>query len=383
LLHRKNAALRHKRPPGGLRGAGRRAKRRVMASGTDSTRAPEWSPDGPFFILVRPQLGENIGAAARAMWNFGLERMRLVSPRDGWPNPSSTAMASGASAVLDAVQVFADTDAATADLGRVYATTARPRDLTKQVMSPEQAVADMAARIAAGDRVGVLFGPERSGLEQDDVIRANVIISVATNPAFASINLAQASLLIAYEWRKAAGMRPARAEALAPAADVTAMLEHLFAELAPANYFWPALKGPALRAHLENLFRRAPLTAQDVRSLRGVIKALSAGRAGRVARLIAPDPATCADMEALRGQIDAIDRALMALFAQREAHIARAVEIKQGLGLPARIPERVAQVLDNVRAAAEAEGLDPAPYAELWRALIDRAIAFEEKTLRD
>ncbi len=356
---------------------------RPVMSGTDSTRTPEWSPDGPFFILVRPQLGENIGAAARAMWNFGLRRMRLVSPRDGWPNPASIAMASGANALLDEAQVFGSTAEATADLGRVYATTARPRDLTKQVMTPDQAVADMAARIAAGDRVGVLFGPERSGLEQEDVIRANVIITVPTNPAFSSINLAQASLLMAYEWRKAAGMRPLRAERLAPSGDVDALLAHLFEELTPGNYFWPEHKGPALRAHLENLFRRAPLTEQDVRSLRGVIKTLAAGRGGRVARMSAPDPAACADMDALRGQIDALDRALMALFARREAHIARAVEIKQAAALPARVPARVEQVVANVRAAAVAEGLDPSVYEGLWRTLIEHAIAQESRVLRD
>ena len=139
----------------------------------------------PVFVLVQPQMGENIGAAARAMWNFGLHAMRLVAPRDGWPNPRAEAMASGAGHVLDAARLHGSTAEACADLGFVFATTARDRALTKRVLSPEHAMAEARAMAAAGERVGVLFGPERAGLETADVVRANAVISVPTNPASA------------------------------------------------------------------------------------------------------------------------------------------------------------------------------------------------------
>ena len=156
----------------------------------------------PLFVLVRPQMGENIGAAARAMWNFGLERMIIVAPRDGWPNPSAVALASGAGRLLDKASVVDSTAEALGDATFVYATTARSRDLTKEVFTPEAAMADAARRIAAGGRVAVLFGPERAGLENDDIARANAIISVPVNPDFPSLNLAQCVLLTAYEWRR-------------------------------------------------------------------------------------------------------------------------------------------------------------------------------------
>ena len=140
----------------------------------------------PAFVLVRPQMGENIGAAARAMWNFGLDRMRLVDPRDGWPNQSAVALASGAGRVLDAAQLSPDLPQSVSDCTYVFATTARQRDLTKPVFSPEQAMRTAAARIAGGERVAVLFGPERAGLENEDIARANAIISVPVNPDFPS-----------------------------------------------------------------------------------------------------------------------------------------------------------------------------------------------------
>ena len=158
----------------------------------------------PAFVLIRPQMGENIGAAARGMWNFGLERMRIVDPRDGWPNQKAVAMASGAGRLLDEAQIFADTAAAVADCDYVYATTARPRGLTKLVLTPEAAMQDARARIAQGQKVSVMFGPERAGMENDDIARANAIISVPVNPEFASLNLAQCVLLTGYEWRREA-----------------------------------------------------------------------------------------------------------------------------------------------------------------------------------
>jgi tRNA/rRNA methyltransferase len=158
-------------------------------------------------------MGENIGAAARAMWNFGLSRMRLVEPRDGWPNSRAVAMASGAGRVLDNLQVLPTTLDAVADCSVVYATTARPRDLTKTVLSPEAAARDMAERIAGGERVACLFGAERTGLENEDVALANVIVTVDVNPEFPSLNLASCVLLMAYEWRRATAEAPASARA--------------------------------------------------------------------------------------------------------------------------------------------------------------------------
>ncbi|MEL7013546.1 MAG: RNA methyltransferase, partial [Pseudomonadota bacterium] len=160
-------------------------------------------PNQPVFVLVRPQMGENIGAAARAMWNFGLDAMRIVDPRDGWPNSKAVAMASGAGRLLDDALLAQTTPDALRDCDMVFATTARPRGLTKPVVTPERAMQISAEKIAAGQRVGVLFGPERAGLENDDIARANAIINVPVNPEFPSLNLAQCVLLTAYEWRRA------------------------------------------------------------------------------------------------------------------------------------------------------------------------------------
>ncbi len=225
-------------------------------------------------------MGENIGAAARALWNFGLARMRIVAPRDGWPNPKAVAMASGAGRLLEDARIFEDTAAAVADLQTLYATTARPRELTKRVLTPKAAMREAAERIAAGERVGVLYGPERTGLETEDVVRAQAIVTVPVNPAFGSLNLAQCVLLMAYEWRLTFDETPpevlvANRSAPAPAADVDRLLAHLVGELDAARFFWPEHKRPSMRANLENLFRRAELTEQDVRTLFGVVRALA------------------------------------------------------------------------------------------------------------
>jgi len=187
-------------------------------AGTDSTQPMAAGP-APVVVLVRPQMGENIGAAARAMKNFGLADMRLVAPRDGWPNDKAVAMSSRADDILTAATLFDDTEAAVADLHALYATTARRRDMVKPELTPRQAAAEMRARIAAGERVGVLFGAEKAGLDNDDVTLARAIIQVPTNPAFGSINLAQAVLLLGYEWSRRRTMRPRprRMAALPPA----------------------------------------------------------------------------------------------------------------------------------------------------------------------
>lgn len=235
------------------------------------------APVAPAFVLIRPQMGENIGAAARAMWNFGLDRMRIVAPRDGWPNPKAVAMASGAGRVLDAAQIVADTGAAIADCTYVYATTARPRGLTKPVFTPEAAMADAATRIAAGGRVAVLFGPERAGMENDDIARANAIISVPVNPEFASLNLAQCVLLTAYEWRIATeDCAPVRTEMAgadwAVQIEIDKLAAHYEEALDRAGFFFPDHKAAHMKQTLRNLWSRLPLTRPDVQMLHGIMR---------------------------------------------------------------------------------------------------------------
>ena len=231
----------------------------------------------PAFVLVRPQMGENIGAAARAMLNFGLQRMRVVAPRDGWPNPRAVAMASGAGRVLDGAEVFDDTSAACADCDYVFATTARPRDLTKTVMTPERAMAHAHALSQEGRRVAVLFGPERAGLENVDIARANAIISVPVNPEFPSLNLAQCVLLTGYEWgRQRSDMAPeilamAKTE-FAPQLEVDKLAGHYENRLEEAGFFFPANKAASMKVNLRNLWSRMPLTQMDVRTLHGILR---------------------------------------------------------------------------------------------------------------
>ena len=249
-------------------------------SGTDHSQAPEWTGPQPAFVLVEPQMGENIGAAARAMWNFGLDRMRLVNPRDGWPNQKAIAMSSGAGRVLDQVGLFGDTGAALADVNYVFATTARNRDLTKPVMTPERAMEHTRELIAQGQNVAVLFGPERAGLQNSDIVRANALISVPVNPAFASLNLAQCVLLTAYEWgRQTAETAPEVMEMagtrMAENIEVLKLFERLEASLDAVDFFWPDAKSQSMRLNLQNLLSRMPLTDADVRTLHGVFRALS------------------------------------------------------------------------------------------------------------
>ena len=231
----------------------------------------------PAFVLITPQMGENIGAAARAMWNFGLDRMRIVAPRDGWPNPRAVAMASGAGRLLDEAQLYDDTAGALADCTHVYATTARQRGLTKPVLTPEAAMADAAARIAEGERVAVMFGPERAGMENDDIARANAIISVPVNPDFPSLNLAQCVLLTGYEWRRATAETPAlrmdghRTEP-AEQIEIEALARHYEDRLETAGFFFPEDKAEGMKRNLRNLWSRMPLTRADVQILHGILR---------------------------------------------------------------------------------------------------------------
>jgi tRNA/rRNA methyltransferase len=231
----------------------------------------------PAFVLVRPQMGENIGAAARAMWNFGLDRMRLVAPRDGWPNPKAVAMASGAGRLLDEAQLTADVAEAVADCHFVMATTARARGLTKPVFSPERAMQVAAERIAAGERVAVLFGPERAGLENEDIAKANAIINVPVNPDFPSLNLAQCVLLTGYEWRRAqGGITPERVDMAradwAEQIEIEKLADHYEARLSEAGFFFPEHKAEGMRLNLRNMWSRMPLTRADVQTLHGVLR---------------------------------------------------------------------------------------------------------------
>ncbi|EIE51985.1 RNA methyltransferase [Salipiger aestuarii] len=231
----------------------------------------------PAFVLVRPQMGENIGAAARAMWNFGLDRMRLVNPRDGWPNPASVAMASGAGRLLDEAGLAPDVAGAVGDCDLVFATTARNRGLTKPVYSPEEAMRTAAARLADGGKVAVMFGPERAGLENADVAQANAIISVPVNPEFPSLNLAQCVLLCSYEWRRASAAIAARRDEMAgaewaSAIEVEKLAEHYEQRLDAAGFFFPDHKAASMKLTLRNLWSRMPLTREDVRALHGIMR---------------------------------------------------------------------------------------------------------------
>ena len=249
-------------------------------SGTDHAKAADWGGPQPAIVLVAPQMGENIGAAARAMYNFGLEWMRIVNPRDGWPNQKAVTMASGAGRVLDQVKVTQTTDEAIGDLNYVFATTARGRDLTKPVVSPERAMQQAREMINQGQKVGILFGPERSGLNNEDIARANAIISVPVNPAYGSLNLAQCVLLLAYEWRRQTGEVVPEVLELAgsnPASHVgiQKLTEHMEQRLDTTGFFWPEHKAESMILNLRNMFSRMPLTDADVRIMHGIIRALS------------------------------------------------------------------------------------------------------------
>ena len=240
----------------------------------------------PYFVLVRPQMGENIGASARAMWNFGLEQMRVVAPRDGWPSTRAVAMASGAGRLLDAAQHFDGVSQAVGDTSFVFATTARGRGLTKPILAPEEAMRQAAEKIAQGQKVAVLFGPERAGLENEDIAGANALISVPVNPDFPSLNLAQCVLLMAYEWRRAQGqVELARMELAktqwAEAIEVEKLAQHYEERLEDAGFFFPEAKAPGMKVNLRNMWARFSMTRADVQMLHGVLRQLVRGNKGQ------------------------------------------------------------------------------------------------------
>ncbi len=234
----------------------------------------------PVVILVAPQLAENIGATARAMLNCGLRELRLVTPRPAWPHPKAQAMAVGADEVLERAVVFPSTAAAIGDLTHIYATTARAREMVKPVLSPRAAAAEMRARAQAGERVGLLFGPERTGLENPDVTLADTLITIPLNPDFSSLNLAQAVLLVAYEWYQAGDATPAHRLPLgrgtpATKEEVIGFLTRLEAELDDCGFLRQAKMRPTMVQNIRAMFQRAGLLEHEVRTLHGIVTGLT------------------------------------------------------------------------------------------------------------
>ncbi len=235
----------------------------------------------PAIVLVRPQLGENIGKAARAMLNFGLIDLRLVAPRDGWPNPAAGPAASGADVVLERARVFETVADAVADCVHVYATTVRKRGVTKPVVTPEVAARQIHAEPGGS---AILFGPERSGLETDDVAVARTIVTVPINAEFGSLNLAQAVILVAYEWSKHVALASPPEVELdppAPQGELDGMIAQLDGMLEAANFFFPPARVPATKRTLRTLLTKPGWTSQEVRTLRGVLSALAGKKASR------------------------------------------------------------------------------------------------------
>ena len=248
----------------------------------------------PTVILMEPQLADNIGMVARACANFGLDDLRLVNPRDGWPNEKARIAASGANYIIDEAKNFDTLEDGIADLNWLAATTARQRDLRKPVLTPEQAIQEMRARIGRGERCGILFGRERNGLETGEVANADALIMIPVNSRFASLNLAQAVLLIGYEWmRTSPGRSLGRvttyerpmaeglnmgADRLATRAEMTGLFEHLEGELDRLGFFNPEHKRPNVVHNLRTFLLRAGATDQEVRTLRGIVATLAQGK---------------------------------------------------------------------------------------------------------
>jgi tRNA/rRNA methyltransferase len=237
----------------------------------------------PVMILVRPQLGENIGMAARAMLNCGLSALRLVAPRDSWPNIKAKRAASGADIVLDKAELFDTVAASVADLEHVIATSARNRELTQRIVTPRRAVGEMRDWIERGEKVGILFGPERTGLTNDDMVQADTALSIPLNPQFSSLNVAQAVLLVAYEWAMARDTTPAeRLSSYATRLATKDELQNLFGQLERAldqsGFLRNKAARPAMVQNLRAFLQRAGMTEQEVRTFHGVMKYLSKGK---------------------------------------------------------------------------------------------------------
>src|ERR1700751_1399156 len=256
----------------------------MSGSGTDKTKSGV-TRAGPVVILVEPQLGENIGMAARAMGNFGLTRLRMINPRDGWPNVHARRGASGADHILDEVVLYDTVEQAVADCSLLFATTARAHDQAKPVVAPEVAAREMTAAIAGGATVGILFGRERYGLQNEGVAMADRLVTFPVNPGFASLNLAQAVLLVGYEWFKLATAgalpfaMPERSER-ASHHQIDAFFENLVRELDKVEFLRPREKRDPMLVNLRNIFTRMDPTKQDMHTLHGVVMAIAEGRKG-------------------------------------------------------------------------------------------------------
>lgn len=255
-----------------------------MAGTNQSINAlPDNTPLAPVVILVRPQLGENIGMCARAMLNCAVTEMRIVAPRDGWPNPAAVSAASGASSVLDQAKIYQTTEEAVADLEYVFATTARGRDLAKDVYMAEAAAKKIrSANMGGKQKCGVLFGPERTGLENDDIALANAILNIPLNPGFSSLNLAQAVLLVCYSWL--AAENPFRTEEVAqdlgetsPAtkAEIDNLMQQLEDELDKGGFFRSPDQKPTIIRNIRNFFFRSGITQQETRTMHGIFSCLT------------------------------------------------------------------------------------------------------------
>lgn len=248
---------------------------------------PSIAEDWPRIVLVRPQMGENIGAVARAMLNFGLSGLTLVEPRDAWPNPKAWAVASGADAVLDRAHLTWSLSEAVADATLLVATTARPRGMEKPVWGPREAVDRLRAAALAGERPMVLFGAEAHGLTNEEVARADAILSYPVNPGFASLNLANAVAVFAFAFGEARAGAAAPTwfkgsqDAPASQAELDGLFDHLEAELTRGRFYHPPEKAPLMKTNIRAMLLRARLTRQEAQTLRGVIKALTIGRGGR------------------------------------------------------------------------------------------------------
>ena len=256
----------------------------MSGSGTDKTKSG-LDLAGPVVILVEPQLGENIGMAARAMGNFALSRLRIVKPRDGWPNVAAQRAAAGADQILEQAQLFDTVEQAVADLTLLFATTARAHDQAKPVVAPVEAASEIVAHVGAGGGAGILFGRERYGLQNEEVALANRIITFPVNPGFASLNLAQAVLLIGYEWFKLStgGALPfAMPEHSEPASQhqMQAFFDNLIRELDKVEFLRPVEKRETMLVNLRNIFTRMDPTKQDMHTLHGVVMAIAEGRKG-------------------------------------------------------------------------------------------------------
>ncbi len=258
----------------------------MTGAGTNHTKPSRGG--GPAIVLVRPQLAVNIGMCARAMANFGLSDLRLVAPREAWPPSGASqqaayAAAAGGETILEAARLFETVEQAVLDLNFLWATTARERDQFKPVTAPAQAMPECAYKMARGEKHGVLFGPERTGLSNDEVALASAIITFPVNPAYGSLNLAQAALLVGYEWTRAiTGSNPPFAMVQrsppAPRELVLSFFDYLEAELERSGFFRPESKKPVMRRNLRNIFHRMQLTEQDVQTLRGVVVRLAEGQ---------------------------------------------------------------------------------------------------------